>query len=146
MIRFDGYYLTESLEVYNGRSKEKSSYSFNAYIFLKNGLVKIRTKHDYLKNLSDFTLSDFDDNKCVVCNFRIEKNEVIIKPNSKFGSEYSLVFESEKEIKISSSEQKLVFINWEKINNMALNEINNAMLIKSLYEPFYHEKYKVYYE
>lgn len=145
MLKFGGYYLVEPLEVFDGRTQEKSSYHISAYRFLRNGKVMICSKHDYLNHMNDFTISDFDKG-CQLLDYEIGDSTITIKTGSEFGQDYKLIFHSNKVIRLSSTKDRLEFVPWEKVDSLNTDQIENAQIIHDLFGPFYHKKYRVFYQ
>lgn len=149
MIRFDGYYVEEPTEIYEGRgigtNEEKSSFSFNAFLFSENGKVKIRNKHDNLNYLSDFNKEEFSGHLSSKKNYIFFKNQIKIEMPY---TPLNLTFIEIKNELILYNEvtgKKLFFISWEEINNLKTNNFEDSLLNKK-FGPFYHKKYQVYYQ
>ena len=128
MIRFDGYYLEEPTKVINGRSKKRDpSYSFNSYLFNKDGFLLISSKHNYIELLNNFKKKDFNVSKSLKKEFQIEGNQLILKPSSKFGNNIALDIVSRNKLYNSKSDKYLHFISWEDSENSSKNVLSELL-------------------
>lgn len=146
MIRFDGYYIEEPIEVYNGRAKEeKSSYSFNAYYFLDKENLKINSKHNLLSNLIDFNKRDFEGDLPIEKKINITNKKVIMLPSFSFENEVVFKVINSDKIFNETSGRYMHFVPWSdsEVNNA--NNFKNSTIYR-LFGPFYHKKFKVYFE
>ncbi len=148
MIRFDGYYVEEPTQIYDGRGKgtneEKSSFSFNAFLFFDNGIVKIRSKHDKLNYLSHFTKEEFLGYLSLENRYTFFKDQIKIDMPHAPHSFTFIEIKNQLVLYNNASEKKMFFISWKEINNLKLFDFENSFLNKK-FGPFYHEKYKIYY-
>lgn len=149
MIRFDGYYIEEPTQVYDGRGKgtneEKSSFSFMAFLFSDNGKVKTRFKHDKLNYLSDFIKNEFLGQLFSEYNYTDFKNK--IKIDMPHAPHNLTIIEVNNEFLLynEASEKKLYFVSWEEIKSLKSNDFKDSILNKK-FGPFHHKKYQVYYQ
>jgi len=143
MIRFDGYYLEEPTEVHHGRSGGESSYSFNAFCFMSDGFLKISSKHELLDDLGDFVKKDFESDTSDKIEVEVKGNKILVKPSGQFENEFSLEIIDHETVFNTLSKKKMYFVPWTEIDGNP--ERSNAVMHK-LFGPFYHNKYKVFYE
>lgn len=145
MIRFDGYYIEEPIEIYNGRSKkEKSSYSFTAYYFLDNENLKINSKHESISYLSDFTKENFIGESPSSRKFKIKNDEVIIKKEYDFAKDINIKIINAEHL-LLNEKKNLYFISWKDIEEKKSNDFKNSCMNK-IFGPFYHKKFNIFYE
>lgn len=146
MLRFDGYYIEEPTELYDGRvSKEKSSYSFTAYLFINNGRLKINIKHDFLSYLSDFRKEDFNVDSLLEQKFNVSENKIIIQKEFSFEEEMIIEIIDSNKLYNTNSKKNMYFISWEMIEKVKTNNFEDSIM-NLIFSPFYHKKYDVFYQ
>ena len=148
MIRFDGYYVEEPIQVYDGRGKgsneEKSSFSFSAFLFSDKGKVKTRIKHDKLIFLTDFSKNEFLSTFSTEYNYSILKDEIKIDMPHASNNFTFIEIKNEYVLCNKASEKNMYFISWEEINRLKSNNFEDSILNKK-FGPFLHKKYQIYY-
>lgn len=139
MVHYDGYYLEEPLEIINKRASNSVSYLFTAYVFDKNGSVKVSTKHEKLSKIKDFSKGDFEE------GFEeglamIEKNKIHSRPIGQQIGGVILTIISSSELVNKNSGNHLYFVPWEE----SLKNQNNSPypIINELFGPFTLGKFK----
>jgi hypothetical protein len=143
MINFNGYYIEEPTEVYDGRSKgNESFYLFNAYLFLEECRLLITSKHDYLKDLTDFTKSNFEPDKCIEKNIGVFENSIIVKKSSLYSNDVLIKIETPQKLYNTVSKKRMYFISWAELNQ-AENEMIGAPVLNKIFGPFFHKKFQV---
>lgn len=146
MIRFNGYYIEEPIEIYDGRLvDEKSSYSFTAYSFNNDMMLMINSKHDFLNYISDFKKDDFDKNISTIRNYQIYQNKIIIEKEYSFAKDVILKVINSDKIFNETSGRYMYFVPWSDVEVSKTNNLEDTVIYR-LFGPFYHEKYKVYFE
>jgi len=141
MIKYNGYYLEEPTQIYNGRSREnKVSYFFNAYLFDKNGSLIVSSKHNHLEYLNNFTKDDFDQSRSVVKEYSTTNHQLILKGSSPYGKEIVLDVINKDKLYNSNADIYLYFVSWDTLEN---NKIN---VLRNLYESLDKNKLRTYYE
>mgnify|MGYP006883056189 CR=1 FL=1 len=146
MIRYDGYYIEEPTEVYDGRSiREKSSYSFNAYYFLDNKNLKISSKHKLLSNLLDFKEEDFVGDLSTKKKILVTEKKIAMSKSFSFENEVVFKIIDSKNIYNETFKKHMYFVSWSDVKELKINTFEDT-LIYSLFGPFYHEKFKAFYQ
>lgn len=144
MIRYDGYYIEEPTEVYNGRSKgEKSSYSFTGYSFLDSKNLRISSKHELLSHLTDFAKKDFKGGLAIEKNVQIEKDKIIISKSYSFENELTFKIINSNKIYNETFKKYMYFVPWS--DTKSVDNFEDSIFYR-LFGPFYHKKYHIYYE
>ncbi|MFD1292392.1 hypothetical protein ACFQ5N_00975 [Lutibacter holmesii] len=146
MIQFNGYYIEEPIEIYDRRLKgNKSSYSFNSFLFLKGGEVRIAAKHDFLMYLSDFKEIDFNGDLVLKKRFNITQNKIIIEKMFSFEDEITIEIIDSDKLYLKNTHKHLYFVSWDKVKKLESTKFENS-IINNLFGPFQHKKFSIYYE
>lgn len=144
MIRFDGYYLEEPIEVFNKRSDYKmSSFAFDAYLFDEDNNLKVVGKHDFLENLNDFVIEDFTDKNSDIFKYNKQNNQIKILKQYEFADDIFVDIINSNELYNKTRNKKLYFVKWD--NDEIKNDFEKTNM-SMLFGPFPHKKYEVFFE
>lgn len=141
MIRFDGYYLEQPIQVHNGKSRDnKWSYLFHAYRFKKDGMVNISVQHKHIEDLINFEEKDFDESKTINKQYSFSDNKMILKSSSKFEKDVFLKVITPDKLSYVEVEGYFHFVPWDKQKD------GKANVLKDLLNLLDKSKLKTYYE
>lgn len=139
MIKTDGYYVENPVEIEDGRSNPTSySYLFLAYLFDSEFNVYWSSQHQRLSELVDFKKSFFEISKATAMNWRQKENSIIIEKESEFSKDIIVQMISDDKLYNPNSKTYLHFVPWTR---SASNKEPGAIL-KSIFGPFEKGKFK----
>jgi len=146
MIRNDGYYIEEPIEIFDGRSKdEKSTYNFNAYYFVNKNSLIISSKNQILTGLLDFQKEDFISDLSIRKKVQIREDQIIMLKSFSFENEVTFKIINSNEIYNETFKKNMYFISWDNLKEKQIGK-SEQTYIYSLFGPFYHKKFKVFFE
>lgn len=146
MIRNDGYYIEEPIEIFDARSKdEKSTYNFNAYYFVNNDSLIISSKNQILTGLLDFQKEDFSSNLSIRKKVQIREDQIIMLKSFSFENEVIFKIINSNKIYNETFKKYMYFISWDNLKEKQTGK-SEGTYIYNLFGPFYHKKFKVFFE
>lgn len=112
MIRFDGYYIFEPIP-YQERGEWSPDYSNKAYLFQKNGIVKVINRWSKKRENILFSINDFND-KFGEYLYEVRNSKMFLI-NKSTNSDYKIYYDliSSNEIKHRDSGDIMRFVPWD---------------------------------